>query len=171
MQTSELIQLVESVSKSEVRQFIYKSDDEFLSISKAIEAEQINETLVGANNVYPEVTTGFTVNDGHTPHAKPTPTANMKDEKASAHVEENEKLVDVTAPSVGTVIFNDSKTGHRYVELGDKVTKGQLLFVMESMKLFTDVIAPINGKIVQICVDNNQTVDFDTLILKIIEGS
>lgn len=133
MQISELIQLVESVSKSEVRQFVYRTEDEFLSINKTAE--------IG------------------------------RDEKVCVNAEKNGKLVDVTAPSVGTVILSDSKTGHRYVELGDKVTKGQLLFVMESMKLFTDVIAPINGKIVQICVDNNQTVDFDTLILKIIEGS
>jgi len=167
MQISELIQLVESVSKSEVRQFIYKTNDEFLSINKAVETGQLDKTLIYANTIHPETATDSIAHDEYTPQAKTTQTVDVREEKSPVHAEKNEKLVDVTAPSVGTVIFNDSKTGYRYVELGDNVTKGQLLFVMESMKLFTDVIAPISGKIAQICVDNNQIVDFGTVILKV----
>ena len=162
MRVNELIQIIEAVSKSEVRQLIYKTNNEFLSINKGVMAEQIEQMMTDAGPAYLEADTALAVIEEHVPQTRSNPTMQVVGEQ-------NDKLIDVPAPFVGTVMLNDSKTGDSFVELGDKVTKGQLLFVMESMKLFTDVTSPKNGKISQICVDNNQIVEYGTVILKIDE--
>ena len=167
MQINELIKLLEAVSKSEVRQFTYETSSEYLSISKTGATEKSEKATIRSNTVHPGSAVDPAVHDVLA--SKPDSSLPITAEEMPA--EQNNKVVDVPAPFVGTIMFDDSKTGNRFVEVGDKVTKGQLLFVMESMKLFSDVTSPVNGKIAQICVENNQIVEFGTVILKIDEES
>jgi biotin carboxyl carrier protein len=170
MQINELVQLVESVSKSEVQQFIYKTNSEFLSINKTVMSQMDEKKMISVDTANQSQATQPLINEYITPQAGQAQPIQVMEEKPHIPAEQNKKLVDVPAPFVGTVIFNNSKTGDRFVELEDKVTKGQLIFIMESMKLFTDVLAPVSGKVAQICVGNNQLVEFGEVILRIDEG-
>lgn len=74
----------------------------------------------------------------------------------------------VTAPVVGTIYTAPSPTDAPFIKVGDKVTKGQVIFVIESMKLLNEVVSDIEGEVAEILVENAQAVEYGQQILRII---
>jgi acetyl-CoA carboxylase biotin carboxyl carrier protein len=65
------------------------------------------------------------------------------------------------APMIGTFYRSSSPDKEAFVKVGDVVKKGQVLCVIEAMKLFNEVQSEISGKIVKVLVDNSQAVEYD----------
>jgi len=68
--------------------------------------------------------------------------------------------VKVTSPIVGTFYRSSSPDKPAYVEIGDMVKKGQVLCIIEAMKLMNEIESESSGKIVQILVENGQPVEY-----------
>ncbi len=68
--------------------------------------------------------------------------------------------VKVTSPIVGTFYRANSPDKPPYVEVGDIVKKGQVLCIIEAMKLMNEIESETAGKIVQILVENSQPVEY-----------
>ncbi|MDH4163433.1 MAG: acetyl-CoA carboxylase biotin carboxyl carrier protein [Nitrospirota bacterium] len=66
----------------------------------------------------------------------------------------------VTSPIVGTFYRSSSPDKPPYVEVGDVVKKGQVLCIIEAMKLMNEIESETAGKIVQALVDNGQSVEY-----------
>jgi acetyl-CoA carboxylase biotin carboxyl carrier protein len=66
----------------------------------------------------------------------------------------------VKSPMVGTVYLQPDENSPVFVKVGDAVTAGQTLLLIEAMKTFNPVPAPRAGKVVQILVGNTQPVEF-----------
>ncbi|HXY62334.1 MAG TPA: acetyl-CoA carboxylase biotin carboxyl carrier protein [Nitrospirota bacterium] len=79
-------------------------------------------------------------------------------EKAAEPVTMNQSKV--TAPIVGTFYRSSSPDKHAYVEVGDIVKKGQILCIIEAMKLMNEIESETSGRIVQILVENGQPVEY-----------
>ncbi len=79
-------------------------------------------------------------------------------EKAVEPVKTNQ--IKVTAPIVGTFYRSSSPDKPAYVEAGDMVKKGQVLCIIEAMKLMNEIESETAGKIVQILVDNGAPVEY-----------
>jgi oxaloacetate decarboxylase (Na+ extruding) subunit alpha len=79
-------------------------------------------------------------------------------EQAAELVKANE--VRVTSPIVGTFYRSSSPDKPPYVEIGDLVKKGQVLCIIEAMKLMNEIESEQAGKIVQILVENGQPVEY-----------
>jgi oxaloacetate decarboxylase alpha subunit len=79
-------------------------------------------------------------------------------EKAVETVKTNQ--IKVTAPIVGTFYRSSSPDKPSYVEAGDLVKKGQVLCIIEAMKLMNEIESETAGKIVQILVDNGTPVEY-----------
>lgn len=72
----------------------------------------------------------------------------------------------ITSPMVGTFYRAASPTSKPFVQVGDVISSGQTICIIEAMKLMNDMPAEISGKIVKICVDNGTTVEYgQTLFL------
>jgi len=69
-------------------------------------------------------------------------------------------LVPVTSPMVGTFYRAPSPTAQPYVEIGDRISVGQTVCIIEAMKLMNDMPSEVAGRIVKICVDNGSTVEY-----------
>ena len=69
--------------------------------------------------------------------------------------------IKVTAPIVGTFYRSSSPDKPAYVEVGDVVKKGQVLCIIEAMKLMNEIESETAGKIVQILVDNGTPVEYE----------
>ncbi len=76
-------------------------------------------------------------------------------------------LVDVTAPMVGTFYRAPSPEAPLYVEVGDHVRPGQVLCIIEAMKLMNELETEISGRIAHIAIENAQPVEFGQLLFKI----
>lgn len=86
--------------------------------------------------------------------------------KADEPVSGNNGYVAVTSPMVGTFYRAASPTAAPFVDIGDRISVGQTVCIIEAMKLMNDMPAEVAGKIVKVCVDNGTTVEYgQTLFL------
>jgi len=75
--------------------------------------------------------------------------------------------IKVTAPIVGTFYRASSPDKSPYVEVGDIVKKGQILCIIEAMKLMNEIESETSGKIVQILLENGQPVEYGQPLFEI----
>jgi acetyl-CoA carboxylase biotin carboxyl carrier protein len=73
----------------------------------------------------------------------------------------------VTSPFVGTFYRRPNPDSSNYVSLGDKVDKGQVLCIVEAMKLMNEIEADVAGKISAILVDDGAPVEYGQPLFKI----
>ncbi len=73
----------------------------------------------------------------------------------------------VKSPIVGTFYAAPAPDKAPYVSVGSTVNKGDVLFIIESMKLMNEVTSEFSGKVAEILVKNGDTVEFDQPILRI----
>ncbi len=74
---------------------------------------------------------------------------------------ENDNQVIVKSPIIGTFYRKPSPDKPSFVEVGQSITKGDVLCVIEAMKLFNEIESDFSGKIVKILVDDQSPVEFD----------
>lgn len=91
----------------------------------------------------------------------------MTDNKTDVEIKEEETLNIVTSPMVGTFYTSPSPKEEPYVKVGDKVKKGDVLCVVEAMKLMNEIESEFEGEIAEICVHNEQMVDYGMPLFKI----
>jgi acetyl-CoA carboxylase biotin carboxyl carrier protein len=70
-------------------------------------------------------------------------------------------LVEVKSPIVGTFYRSPSPEKPPYIQVGEKVTKGQVVCIIEAMKLFNEIESDATGKVVKVLVDDAQPVEYD----------
>jgi len=80
---------------------------------------------------------------------------------AEAVADENSKYVTIKSPMIGTFYRKPAPDKAPFVEVGATIGKGDVLCVVEAMKLFNEIEAEISGKIVKILVDDMSPVEFD----------
>ena len=79
--------------------------------------------------------------------------------------EENYKVI--KSPMVGTFYASSSPDKDPYVKVGDKVSKGQVVCIVEAMKLMNEIESEFDGEVVEICVKNEDVVEYGTPLFKI----
>ncbi|MBQ2825113.1 MAG: acetyl-CoA carboxylase biotin carboxyl carrier protein [Clostridia bacterium] len=75
--------------------------------------------------------------------------------------------VSVKSPIVGVFYAAPAENADPYVNIGDKIKKGQTLCIVEAMKLMNEITAEEDGEIIEICVTNGQVVEFGTELFRI----
>ena len=92
-------------------------------------------------------------------------TSFVKMEEQESEQEENYKIV--KSPMVGTFYASSSPDKEPFVKVGDKVHKGQVLCIVEAMKLMNEIESEFDGEIVEVCVNNEDIVEYGTPLFKI----
>lgn len=75
--------------------------------------------------------------------------------------------VEVKSPIVGVFYSSSSPTAGAFVEVGDTVTKGQVLCIVEAMKVMNEIKSPVDGVVTSILVNNDDLVEFDQILMTI----
>lgn len=79
----------------------------------------------------------------------------------------NEELKIVKSPMVGTCYLSPSPKEAEFVKVGDKVTKGKTLCIIEAMKLMNEIESDVDGEIVEICCNDEDLVEYGSVLFKI----
>lgn len=74
---------------------------------------------------------------------------------------DDSKLITIKSPMIGTFYRSSSPDKPVFANVGDVVKQGQVLCIIEAMKLFNEIESEISGKIVKILVDNATPVEYD----------
>ena len=75
--------------------------------------------------------------------------------------DENSKYITVKSPIIGTFYRKPSPDKPLFVEVGQSIAEGDVLCIIEAMKLFNEIESEVSGKIVKILVDDSSPVEFD----------
>ena len=78
--------------------------------------------------------------------------------------EEGGKYIEVRSPIVGTFYRSSSPEKPPYVKVGDVIEVGQVVCIVEAMKLFNEIESEIGGKIVKVMVEDAQPVEYDQVL-------
>ena len=104
----------------------------------------------------------------HAQVAAPAPVAAPAAAEASAApaaapkaAEDNGNYITIKSPMIGTFYRSSSPDKPAFINVGDEITGGQVLCIVEAMKLFNEIESEVSGKIVKILVDNAQPVEYD----------
>ena len=81
--------------------------------------------------------------------------------------EEKEDYKIIKSPMVGTFYSSASPTSQPFVKVGDKVKKGQVVCIIEAMKLMNEIESEYDGEVVEICAKDEEVVDYGKSLFKI----
>lgn len=90
-----------------------------------------------------------------------------QESKGVKEAEKAKNTVDIKAPMVGTFYRSPSPEAAPYVNVGDTIGIGQVLCIIEAMKLMNEIKSEVRGKILEILVDNAEPVEFGQVIFVI----
>lgn len=84
----------------------------------------------------------------------------VKSESVAAATDDS-KLITITSPMIGTFYRSANPESDSFVNVGDSIKEGDVVCIIEAMKLFNEIEAEVSGKIVKVLVDNATPVEYD----------
>lgn len=148
MDLKEIQNLIKFVSNSGVAEVKLEMDDVKITIKTTVEGTTPEITYLQqapATNIAPQ--------------AAPAPVAAAP--VAAAPAVEKSNYITVKSPMIGTFYRKPSPDKPMFVEVGSTISKGDVVCVIEAMKLFNEIESEVSGKIVKILVDDMSPVEFD----------
>ena len=85
--------------------------------------------------------------------------APAKAEKAAA-----QNTIEIKSPMIGTFYRSSNPDSPPFASVGDKITKGQTVCIIEAMKLFNEIESDVSGTIVKVMVENSSPVEYDQVL-------
>jgi len=83
------------------------------------------------------------------------------DAVASHAIEDTSHLIEVKSPMIGTFYRRPSPDKDPFMDVGDRIKEGDVVCVIEAMKLFNEIESEVKGKIVKFLVEDNSPVEYD----------
>lgn|SRR5574344_709897 len=97
-----------------------------------------------------------------TPVTVQNPSAPVASQEASL---EAKKGTPITSPMVGTFYKSPSPDAAAFVEVGSKIKTGDVVCIVEAMKMMNEIKAEVEGKVIEICVEDGQPVEFGQVLM------
>jgi len=160
MDIKEIQELIKFVAKSGATEVNLEIDNVKISIKSPAKKGAVPETTIiqqipvaqGAPAVMPVAAAPAPAPAAEAPAAK-APAADKSSEE--------DKYITVKSPMIGTFYRKPSPDKDTFVNIGDTIKPGDVLCVVEAMKLFNEIESEVSGKIVKVLVDDATPVEYD----------
>ena len=157
MNLKDVKSLVSLFNSSELTELDWKQDDNHIVLKK--EKELIASPSVVAAPV------------SAAPIAAPAPVAAAapaaSEPAAPSAPATSGDLLEITSPMVGTFYTKPSPDADPYAKVGSTVAKGDVVCIVEAMKLMNEVESDISGEVAEVCVEDGTPVEFGTVLFKV----
>ncbi|AZI33052.1 acetyl-CoA carboxylase biotin carboxyl carrier protein [Kaistella carnis] len=151
MDIKDIQNLIKFVSKAEVSEVKYKTKDFEITIKTPLAGSETNYmTSPAVYHTAPQQA------QAPAPAAS-APAASSPEVKA----EDDSKFVTIKSPMIGTFYRKPAPDKDLFVNVGDEISEGKVVCVIEAMKLFNQIESEISGKIVKVLVDDATPVEYD----------
>ena len=148
MKTSEIRDLIDFISKTGLNEVDIETKELKLHVKREPDQKVFKSTSVAAAPVAP---------------AMPLPSAPVAKSEKAAEVS-GKKTVEIKSPMIGTFYRSSSPDTPPFVSVGDKISKGQTVCIIEAMKLFNEIESEVSGTIVKAPVENSTPVEYDQVL-------
>jgi acetyl-CoA carboxylase biotin carboxyl carrier protein len=148
MKTSEIRDLIDFISKSGLNEVNIETKELKLQVKREPDQKVFKSTPAVA-----PVTTQAV--------AQPMATAQPAKVEKVAEVVSGKKTIEIKSPMIGTFYRSSNPDTPPFVSVGDKISKGQTVCIIEAMKLFNEIESEFSGTIVKAPVENSTPVEYD----------
>ena len=157
----ELRDLLGAISQTDITELVLKNDDFELTVRKDKGLVAVAPTAIS-----PQIINAASSPAPTTPNAVTTPTP----EAPTAPAVDDKKWVDITSPMVGTFYSAPAPDEDPFVGVGDRVTKGDTVCIIEAMKLMNEIEGEVTGQVMEIAVQNGEPVEFGQVLMRVNPG-
>ncbi|UBF27521.1 acetyl-CoA carboxylase biotin carboxyl carrier protein [Kovacikia minuta CCNUW1] len=171
---NELRELLAAINQTDIAELTLKSSDFELTVRRGVRVEEQSYLLDsirlqgseassarGARTSLPATSGSPSLSDG-VPEINYVPTAPSVPPPTS-----DRRFIEIVSPMVGTFYRSPSPDDPPFVEVGDRIRKGQTVCIIEAMKLMNELEAEVGGEIVEILVQNGTSVEYGQLLMKV----
>ena len=151
MELKEIQNLIRFVAKSGASEVKLEMDDVKITIKTGSEDDKAGTTIVQQMPAAPIAAAPAVA---ATPSAPAAPVAAKEEDDDS-------KYITIKSPIIGTFYRKPAPDKPTFVEVGKQISEGDVLCVIEAMKLFNEIESEVKGTIVKILVDDSSPVEFD----------
>ncbi len=161
--------LLETLERHEVTEFKLERDDESLWLKRGPQEQVATQALPPA--MYPSQYPQYSYPPA--PQAAVPPTAATGENAPNISIVpnnsplESKSYKEIRSPMVGTFYRRPAVDAESFVEVGDSVKKGAVLCIVEAMKLMNEIESELSGKIVEICLEDGQMVEYGEVLFKV----
>lgn len=156
MKTIEIRDLIDFISKSGLNEVNIETKELKLQVKRDPDQKVFKSTPVVAPMAAPIVAAA--------PAAAPAQAAPAAAKAAPAEAASGKKTANIKSPMIGTFYRSSGPDAGPFVSVGDKVTKGQTVCIIEAMKLFNEIESEVSGTIVKVMVENASPVEYDQVL-------
>lgn len=161
MDIKDIQELIKFVAKSGATEVDLEIDNVKISIkSPAMKAGKVIEPAVA---IVPEIPVGSTVMTASPQITPITDITDAKEETKSDNVvtEDTSNYITIKSPMIGTFYRKPSPDKDAFTNVGDEIKPGDVLCVVEAMKLFNEIESEVSGKIVKVLAEDATPVEYD----------
>lgn len=153
MKVKEIIELIDFISKKKLEEVKVETAEIKLSVRKTAGSKVIEQQVVSAAPV------------AAAPMAAPVPAAapanKSSETPAVPKATENDNYVTIKSPMIGTFYTSADPESPVFADIGDRITAGETICIVEAMKLFNEIESEVTGTVVKVLVPNASPVEFD----------
>ncbi len=158
---NELQELLTTLGNTNIEELTLKSNDFELTIRKTLSQKMVAMPPSALMPTDPAML-GMQPQQSMQPMGIPNSTPASP---PSAHAES--KLLEITSPMVGTFYRAPAPDESPFVSVGDRISTGQTVCIIEAMKLMNELEAECSGEIVEILVENSEPVEFGQVLMRV----
>ena len=155
MKTSEIRDLIDFISKSGLNEVNIETKELKLSVKREPDQKVFKSTPVITQSAAAAPTLSA---------ATPAPVAPAPSAPAASSAK---KTVEIKSPMIGTFYRSGNPDTPPFVSVGDKISKGQAVCIIEAMKLFNEIESEVSGTVVKVMVENSSPVEYDQVLFVI----
>jgi acetyl-CoA carboxylase biotin carboxyl carrier protein len=166
MKDFDLSQIFESMKKNDINEVIFKDGGKLYEIRRG--GFKQNIITGGGQPVMQTSAQGQPMTQQQQVFSQPQNTGSSSSQESKTQPAENPtNYYELKSPLVGTYYASPKPDSPSFVEVGAKVTKGQTICIVEAMKNFNEIECEVDGIVKEICVKNNDLVEFGKVLFRI----
>lgn len=160
MEFNQVQKLIKLISESNLAEFKMEEGDVKISIRTKHYA---GTKMAPAQQIIPVQTSMPQMQQSQLPVSQAAPAAKdtERTETDNSDAAEDDNYVYVRSPMVGTFYRSSAPDKDPFVKPGDQISSGDVVCIVEAMKLFNEIEAEVSGKIIKILVDDTSPVEYD----------
>jgi acetyl-CoA carboxylase biotin carboxyl carrier protein len=158
MDYKQIQELIKLINKSNIGEVSIEENDFKITIKQKKEQAVQQQPVAAPVFLQPQVAA---TPQPLPPPPQPTQVKETSTTSVETSAAKQENLITIKSPMIGTFYKRPSPDKPSFVEPGDDITPGQVLCIIEAMKLFNEIESEVSGKVVKILVDDSSPVEYD----------